>query len=74
MIDIAKVFSHIFARNIVHVTFGEDLCDEEFTLKLPKDGIYVDEKVALKDIIIKVGPLFFTSFYKNALIPINWLF
>mmetsp|Transcript_11584 Transcript_11584/g.14620 ORF Transcript_11584/g.14620 Transcript_11584/m.14620 type:complete len:192 (+) Transcript_11584:168-743(+) len=41
-IDMATEFFAIFARNIIHVSFGEDLVDDEIVLKVPKDGGYVD--------------------------------
>ena len=73
-INMAKEFFDIFARNIIHICFGEDISDDSFVLKVLKNGVYVDQTVSVKDFIFVLGDQLVNVFYKNAMIPINWLF
>jgi len=36
-IDIAKEFELIFAKNIIHITFGEDINDQELEIHMRAD-------------------------------------
>ena len=37
VIDITKEFELIFAKNIIHIAFGEDINDEEFDFLMRQD-------------------------------------
>ena len=73
-IDMATEFGEILTRNIIHVSFGEDLSDEEITLKVRMGDTYVDKKMTVKDaIFVIIGQVCF-SHYANVTNPINWFF
>lgn len=72
----AREFSEILARNIIHVSFGEDLSDEKIVLKVRSgsDGVYTPQTLSVKQAInVIIGQVCF-SFYKNVQSPINWFY
>lgn len=73
-INMATEFSEILTRNIIHVSFGEDLSDDEITLKVREGDTYVDKKMTVKDaIFVIIGQVCF-SHYANVTNPINWFY
>ena len=47
----ATEFSEILARNIIHVSFGEDLSDESITLQVHNGSKYVPKTMTVKEAI-----------------------
>lgn len=73
-IDIATEFSEILTRNIIHVSFGEDLSDNAITLMVKEGNQYVSKEMTIKEaIFVIIGQVCF-SFYANVTNPINWLY
>ena len=73
-VDMATEFSEILTRNIIHVSFGEDLSDNLITLMVKEGDRYVSKEMAIKDaIFVLIGQVCF-SFYANVTNPINWLY
>ena len=50
-INMATEFSEILARNIIHVSFGEDLSDEKITLQVYDGSKYVPKTMTVKESI-----------------------
>jgi len=46
-IDLARDFIDILARNIIHICFGEDLCDHLIDMKIFEDGKWKETKLNL---------------------------
>ena len=49
--NMATEFSEILARNIIHVSFGEDLSDESITLQVHDGSKYVPKTMTVKEAI-----------------------
>lgn len=73
-INMAKEFSEILARNIIHVCFGEDLSDELFSLKVKEGNDYVVKEMTVKEAIYVIIDQVCFTFYANVTSPINWLY
>lgn len=73
-VNMATEFSEILARNIVHVSFGEDLCDEKITLKVREGDEYVPKEMTIKEAIYIIIDQVCFTFYTNVTNPINWLY
>mmetsp|Transcript_39114 Transcript_39114/g.51156 ORF Transcript_39114/g.51156 Transcript_39114/m.51156 type:complete len:128 (-) Transcript_39114:830-1213(-) len=73
VINMATEFSEILTRNIIHVSFGEDLSDDNIVLKVRQGDTYVDQEMTVKEaIFVIIGQVCF-SHYANVTYPINWL-
>ena len=74
-IDMSTEFSEILARNIIHVSFGEDLSDEKMVLKVKgADGVYKPQTLSVKQAINVIIDQVCFSFYRNVQNPINWFY
>ena len=70
----ATEFSEILARNIIHVSFGEDLSDETITLQVQEGGKYVPKTMTVKEAIYIIIDQVCFTFYTNVRHPINWFY
>ena len=70
----ATTFNDIFARTIIHVSFGEDLSDELIDLKVKEGSTYINKTMPVKDAIFVIIDQVCFTFYTNVQNPINWLF
>ena len=70
----ATTFNDIFARTIIHVSFGEDLSDELIDLKVREGATYIKKTMPVKDAIFVIIDQVCITFYTNVQNPINWLF
>lgn len=75
----ATDFGMILARNIIHVSFGEDLSDELADILVKEvraDGTseYVKKTVTILDSICIIIDQVCHTFYTNVQNPLNWLY
>lgn len=74
--NMATEFSEILARNIIHVSFGEDLSDELIDLQVREEGSseYVSKTMKVKEAIYIIIDQVCFTFYTNVRNPLNWLY
>lgn len=70
----ALSFGDIFARNIIHVCFGEDISDDRIDLMVREGVTYVNKNMSIKEAIFVIIDQVCITFYTNVQSPINWLF
>jgi len=73
-IDITSEFERIFSRNIIEISFGEDVSDEKFDFNLETfrgSGKFNLKKVSLREAFHENNQLFINSFTTKFFNPIN---
>ena len=74
VMDMATEFSDIFARNIIHVSFGEDISDDTIELMVRQGNTYVKKTMSIKEAIYVIIDQVCITHYTNVQNPINWLY
>ena len=73
-IDILVEFERIFAHNLVHIAFGEDINDEKFDLQVeekPRKGVFITKKVSIREAIHEINDQLFAHFFEKIFHPIG---
>lgn len=74
VINMATEFSDIFSRNIITVSFGEDLSDDILTLRVKEGGVFVEKQVKVTEAIYIIIDQVCMTHYSSAQNPLNWFY
>ena len=74
-IDIAYEFERLFSRNMVEISFGEDISDNKFEIYVFKNKDTKElmlKKVSIREAISTINDLIMQTFATKAANPLNW--